>query len=403
MIKAYKYRIYPTDAQKLKIEQTIDICRLVYNLGLQTKIEAYKANGTHLSAFDLSRQLTEMKKDYPWICEVDSQALQASLKKIDVAFKGFFNGKGYPKFKSKRGKQSFQCRNNTRKINWVNSTLRIPKIKDIPIVLSKRFEGEIKTVTISRSPSGKYFASISVDNGMMLPNKLKIKSPVGLDLGIKDFVVTSDGDKVENPKYLKNNLMRLKCLQRRLSRAKIRSNNRKKAVKKLAIQYEKITNKRNDFLQKLSTSIIKEHDTICVENLNISGMIKNRKLSQSISDVGWGEFVRQLKYKSEWYGNNLIEIGRFEPSSKMCSNCEAINDLLTLKDREWACTNCGSFHDRDINAAINIKNLGLKKHSGEGISGEPVELSTLVGAKKQENVICLSNNIIANNSSPYNN
>lgn len=384
MLKAYKYRISPTKEQIFKIEQTIGCCRLVFNLALQVKMTAYKDAGVKLTAYDLCYQINDLKAAYPWLKEVDSQALQAAVKKVDVAFKNFFNGMGYPKFKSKRGKQSFQCPNSVRRVDFTKHTLTIPKIVDIPIVISRTFEGKIKTITISRTPSGKYFVSILVDNGKDLPTKKPIENTVGLDLGIKDFVSMSDGEKIDNPKYLRNNLKRLKCLQRRLSRTKKGSNNRKKAVKKVAIQHENIANQRNDFLQKLSTSIIKKYDTICVENLNVSGMVRNHKLAQAISDVGWSAFIEMLKYKSKWYGNNLIQIGRFEPSSKMCYNCGDINELLTLKDREWTCAGCGILHDRDVSAAINIKQIGLLKHSPEGIRGEPVELSALAGAKKQE-------------------
>ncbi len=367
MLKAYKYRICPTPAQMVKIEQTIGVCRLVYNLALQVKIEAYKANGTRLSAFDLCYQLAELKKDYPWMCEVDSQALQASIKKIDVAFKGFFNGKGYPKFKSKRGKQSFQCPNNTRIFDFDKQVLTIPKIENIPVAISRAFTGTIKTVTISRTPSGKYFASILVDNGVELPIKKLIneKSAVGIDLGIKDFAILSDGTKVENNKFLKSSLKRLKCLQRRASRKVKGGNNRKKANKKVALAHEKITNKRNDFLHKLSTSITKNYDTICVESLSISNMVKNHKLAQAISDASWGEFLRQLKYKCEWYGKNLLELPKFQASTKPCSNCGALNQTLTLEDREWQCAECGTIHDRDINAAINIKQYFFKKTEGQ--------------------------------------
>ena len=384
MLKAYKYRIYPTDAQKLKIQQTIGVCRLVYNLALQTKIEAYMANGTRLSAFDLCYQLADMKKDYDWMRDVDSQALQAAVKKVDGAFKGFFDGKGFPKYKSKKGKQSFQSPHPCKTIDFEKGLLTILKMKNIPIRISRGFTGKMKTITISKSPSGKYFASILVDNGATIPKTKPIKEAIGIDLGIKHFAVMSDGSKTDNPKHYKSNIQRLKCLQRRVSRKVKGSNNKKKATKTLSLHHEKITNRRQDFLHKLSSAITKQYDTVCLEDLNVAGMVKNRKLSQAISDVGWSEFVRQLEYKSKWEGNNFIQIGRFEPSSKMCHHCGDINNLLTLKDREWTCATCGTIHDRDISAAINIKKLGLKKHSGEGISGEPVELSALAGAKKQE-------------------
>lgn len=391
MFKSYKYRIYPTDAQKLKIEQTIGVCRLVYNLALEVKITAYKNAGVKMTAFDLCYQLVDLKAAYPFVADVDSQAVQASVKKVDVAFKGFYNGRGYPKFKSKKGKQSFQCPNSVRKINWQNNTLTIPKIKNIPIVLSRKFDGEIKTVTISRISSGKYFASILVDNGIKLPQKKVITETeaVGIDLGIKDFAILSDGTKIENPKYYRNNLKRLKCLQKRLSRKKKGSNNRKKAVKKVALKHEKITNMRNDFLHKTSSAITKQYDTVCVENLSVSNMVKNRSLSQAISDAGWSEFIRQIKYKQDWIGGNTLELPKFQASTKPCSVCGEINNTLTLADREWQCAGCNTIHDRDINAAINIKQYFFKKHSPEGIRGEPVELSAIAGAEKQGNTLSI--------------
>jgi putative transposase len=358
----------------------------VYNLALETKIRAYKEHGVKLSEFDLCYQLVELKEAYPWVGDVDSQAIKASIKKMDNSFKNFFRGKGYPRFKKKSGKQSFTCPNNKREINWGNSTLTIPKIKDIPIVLSRKFEGKIKTVTISKTPTGKYFASVMVDDGKELPVKPPVTEDrtIGIDLGIADVAIFDNGDKVANPKYLRNNLKRLQVLQRRASRKKKGSNNRKKANKRVARQHEKISNQRKDFLQKLSTKIVCDNQatTICVESLSVANMVKNHKLAQAISDVSWSEFVRMLRYKCDWYGKNLIEIGRFETSSKTCSNCGHKKEELSLSERVWACDNCHAIHDRDINAAKNIKSIGLQ--TGAGSSGEPVESRTKVRAKKQE-------------------
>lgn len=387
MLRAYKYRINPTAPQAELIEKTIGVCRLVYNLALQVKIEAYKANGANLSAIDLCYQLAEMKQEYDWMREVDSQALQASVKKIDVAFRSFFKGGGYPKFKSKHGKQSFQCPNNTRKIDWQKSTLTIPKIKDIAIVLSRSFEGDIKTVTISRTPTGKYFASILVDNKLPLPIKKPIISgtAIGIDVGLKSFAVLSNGEIIDNPKHLRNNLKRLKCLQRRASRKKKGSNNRKKANKKVAIQNERITNMRADFLHKFSDAITKRYDTICCEDLAVKNMVKNHKLAQAISDVGWGTAFQFLKYKSDWRGKNYLESGRYEATSKIHNKCGFKNELLTLADREWYCPTCKEIVSRDENAAQNIKEICLKK-LGAGSSVEPLELLSIDRALKEESV-----------------
>lgn len=388
MLKAYKYRIYPNADQKQKIDQTIGICRLVYNLALEVKMRAWKG-GVKLSSFDLCYQLVELKEAYPWIAEVDSQALQASVKKLDIAFKKFFRGAGYPKFKSKKiGAESFQCPSNTRKVEFKKGLLTIPKIADIPIRISRTFEGKIKTVTISRTPTGKYYASILVDNGVSLPVKPQVipERAIGIDVGLKSFVITSDGRSFAPNRHLKQNLDRLKILQRRASKKKKGSQNRKKANLCVAKLHEKIANQRVDYIQKITSQLIGDNqaDTFVVEDLAVVNMLKNHKLAQSISDVSWGKFFEVLQYKCEWYGKNLIKIGRFEPSSKRCSNCGHIKESLSLSEREWMCTECHTNHDRDINAAKNIKYFGLKNNSGDGISGEPVERRRLRRAMKQE-------------------
>lgn len=362
------------------INKTIGVCRFIYNLALETKTTARQSLGISLSSFELCHQLTDLKKDYPWIAEVDSQAVQAAIKKIDVAFKNFFGGKGYPKFKSKRNGGSFQCPNHKREIDWVRSTLTIPKIKCIPIVLSRRFDGKIKTVTISKTATSKYFSSILVETNNEIAHSPKSKKAIGIDLGINYFATLSTGEKIDNPKYLRNKLKRLKILQRRASRKKKGSKNRKKANLKVALLHEKITNQRKDFLHKLSTKLISDNqtDTICVESLAVQNMVKNHKLAQAISDASWSEFVRQLEYKGLWYGKNVIKIDRFYASSKTCSNCGHKYDELNLSERIWTCSECNSVHDRDINAAINIKNSGM------GSPVVPAELRTKVRTKKQE-------------------
>ncbi len=387
MFKGYKYRIYPTSDQKSKIDQTINACRCVYNLALETKIYAYKHFGKSLSAFDLINQLVDLKKSNAWLKEVDSQSLQMAIKNIDKSFKGFFKGKGYPKFKSKYTKQSFQCPNNTRRVDFEKGLLTIPKISNIPIKISHRFDGKIKNITITRTATGKYFASVLVEQEITMPVKPQVKSDttLGVDLGLSHFIITNKGEKVDNPRFLRNSIVRLKVLQRRASRKKKGSANRKKSNLKVAILHERIANQRQDFLHKLSHRLTHDSqvDTICVETLNVKGMVRNHKLAQAISDVSWSEFTRQLKYKCDWYGKNLIEIGTFEPSTKTCSCCGNVQDVL-LSERIFNCSKCSVVIDRDVNAAINIKNFGLKQ-SGWGTSVEPVELLTLVGAMKQEN------------------
>lgn len=394
MLRAYKYRIYPNKVQADLIDRTIGICRLVYNLALETKIRAWQSAKVNLSTIDLCYQLVELKDAYPWMKEIDSQALQAAVKKLDKSFAGFFRGNGFPKFKSRRrDSQSFQCPANTRRVDWNKGTLTIPKIADIPIVLSRKFTGIIKTVTISKTPTGKYFASILVDNKAELCPKpvLKAETTRGLDVGIKSFVVTSDGLSFDANRKLKNNLKRLQCLQRRASRKQKGSNNRKKANLCVSTLHEKITNQRTDYIQYVTTRLIRDNQTesFVIENLGVAGMLKNDKLSQALADVSFGKFFEVLKYKCEWYGKNLIVIDRWAPSSKRCSCCGAINEALTLADREWMCTECGAYHDRDYNAANNIRWYGLqqtifKEQTPVGSRGEPVELRRQRRAKKQE-------------------
>lgn len=383
MLRAYKYRIYPNAKQVDQIEQHFGCCRLVWNLALAAKNQAYESNRINLSRYDLQKQLVDLKQEYKWLYEINAQSFMSVLLNLDIAYRHFFKGSGFPKFKKKTGRQSFQC---PQAVTLKNGLLNLPKIKNIPIVLSKTFEGKIKTVTISRTPTGKYFASILVETVDVVLQKPEVKpdTTIGIDLGIKSFVISSDGKTFEANRKLKNSLDRLKCLSRRVSKKKKGSNNQKKAVKKLALIHEKITNQRTDYIHKTTSALVKsDNQTFVIEDLNVAGMLKNRKLSQAISDVGFGEFVRQMQYKCDWHGKNLIKIGRFEPSSKTCSTCQAINETLTLADREWTCASCGITHDRDLNAAINIKQMGLN-NSGVGSSGEPVEKRRLRRSKKQE-------------------
>ncbi|HVB03869.1 MAG TPA: RNA-guided endonuclease TnpB family protein [Chitinophagaceae bacterium] len=388
MLKAYKYRIYPTADQEELINKTLGCCRYVYNTSIYLRKWLWESKRT-ISAYDLMHQLAEAKGDFPWLAEPDSQALNAAILNMDKAYQQFFkHSKGFPKYKKRSGHHSFQCPCNIREVNFDKSTLTIPKMKDIPIVLSRRFEGKIKTITISRTPTGKYFASILVDNHQELPPKPKIdpNRTIGIDLGLKDFLITSDGDKVTNPKYLREKMDRLKILQYRASHHRKGSGKRRKANLRVAIQHESITNQRNDFLHKLSTQLVCENQatTLVVESLRIPNMVKNHHLSQSISDAGWGEFIRQLEYKSYWYGKNLIRIGTFQPSSKTCSSCGYKMEDMNLSIREWKCPGCKAFHDRDFNAAKNIRQMGL---TGEGISEVPVELRSRDWAVKRESML----------------
>lgn len=387
VLRAYKYRLYPTAAHREMIDKTISCCRFVYNLALETKIVCYRDHGKNISAIDLCYQLAELKRDCQWLAEVDSQALQASIKKLDVAFKNFYRGSGFPNFRSKRNAGSFQCPNNTRKVDFEKATLTIPKIKNIPIVLSRRFDGKIKTITISKTATGKYFASVLVETTVnTMPSSPILESTtIGIDLGIKNFAILSNGETIANPKYLRESLQRLKTLQRRASRKMKGGRNRTKANLKVALLHERIANKRQDFLHKVSSSLVRDSqtDTICLETLAVNNLIKNHKLGQAIGDVSWAKFVYMLEYKANQAGVNVIRIGRLEASSKTCSACGFVNKELKLLDRNWTCIVCGVTHDRDINAAINIKRMGLKQ-SGLGKSEEPVETPSMEGLVKQE-------------------
>lgn len=391
MLKAYKYRLYPTEDQKILIDKTIGCCRTVYNLALEVKMTAYKNAGIKLSTFDLCYQLIPLKDAYPFFKEIYSHSLQAAVKKVDTAFVNFFRGAGYPKFKSKkRGVQSFQIPDGCRRVNWDSNTISLPKLPEIPAVISKRFDGKIKTCTVSKTPTGKYFVSILVDNKSELPNKSEVSenTTIGIDVGISNFIVSSNGMAFEPNRKLKENLKRLKVLQQRASRKVKGSKNRAKANLKTALLYEKITNRRLDYMHKTTYALTHDNQvkSIVIEDLNVAGMVKNRHLAQAISDVSIGKLLSTLQYKCDWYGINLIKIGRFDPSSKRCSNCGTINKELTLHDREWQCSDCGSAHDRDFNAALNIKYYGLQKtilnNSPAGSRGEPVEQSALMGCNE---------------------
>lgn len=361
MLKAYKYRLHPTSEQKILIDKHCGTSRLIYNLALECKSTAYSSNHINLSRFDLQKQLIELKKEFPWMKEINSQSIQVSLLNLDNAYKNFFKTKkGFPNFKKKSSRNSFSIPQN---VKIEQSKIIIPKfLEGIDFIQDRPTKGILKSANISKTSTNKYFISILCETGEIIPDKKSIKSntSVGIDLGLKDFAIISNGTKISNPKFFSVNERMIKHLQKELSRKTKRSNRYKKARLKLALQHEKTTNQRNDFLHKLSTEIVNQYDTICLENLNIKGMIKNHKLSKAISDVSWSSFITMLAYKSEWKGKNLIKIGRFDPSSKTCNSCGYIKKDLQLSDREWICPECGVIHDRDINAAMNIKDFALK-------------------------------------------
>lgn len=368
MLKSYKYRLLPTSEQSARLDAGINACRFVYNLALETKIRVWESAKIRLSAFDLIRQLTELKRSglADWLNDSNAQSLQSAISKMDTAFKRFFSGGGFPKFKKKTTTGSLSIPQGTKikdesicfeKYGWFYFVCHRP----IPDGV------DIRTATISKTATGKFFVSILVDDGKIAPEKKPIKkeSTVGIDLGLKAFAVLSDGIKINNPRFLHSQLSRLRIEQRTLARRYVKGKKTTEQSKGwhkqrlvVAKLQEKIGNRRSDFLHKLSDSITKNYDTICLEDLNVSGMIKNRTLSKAIADVSWSEFNRMLEYKAGWRGKNILRIGRFAPSSKTCSSCGLVNTELKLSDRRWACE-CGEIHERDLNAAINIKNFGL--------------------------------------------
>lgn len=348
------------------IWQHIGTCRFLYNLSLDEKIRAYQSENKSLTMFDLNNMIPELKKQYEWMKDTNAQSLQAVNRNVETAFKNFFRKKAnFPKFKSKKNPvQSFQVPQHYD-VKQDENKVKLPKLGTVKAIISRKFSGTLKTATVSATNTGKYYISVLVDDGLKEPEPapFDITNTVGIDVGLTSFIVTSDGLKEDNPRYLKESLDRLKHLQRSVSRKVKGSNNRKKVILKVAKLHEKISNQRSDFLHKHSYKLVSENQAIAVETLNIKGMLKNHCLARSISDVGWSELFRQLEYKCKMYGKTLLKIGQFEPSSKLCSTCGTINRNLTLQDREWTCSDCGTHHDRDINAAINIKKMALQRQN----------------------------------------
>ena len=370
--KAYNYRIYPNKEQQELIGKHIGCCRFVYNLCLEKKINAYKTSKKNLSKFDLMKLLPALKKEQEtsFLKEVNSLSLQAAICNLDNAYQRFFKEKkGFPKFKSKRNaRQSFQIKQNTY-VDFDEKKVFIPKFKEgIKCRFHRFFDGKIKTSTISRTSTGRYYISILVELDDNNPSKKPIdeSKAVGIDLGIKTFATLSNGKEIPNPRNLKNALARLKKLQRRLSKKVKGPNNREKARRVLACQYERVANRRNDFLEKVTHQLVTSYDTICLETLSPSNMMKNHHLAQALSDIAIGRFNQLIEYKAEWYGVNILRIGKFEPSSKMCS-CGYIYRDLKLSQRVWTCPNCGRTNQRDLFAANNIKAFAFnKRHNTVG-------------------------------------
>lgn len=359
MLIAYKYRLYPNKEQQILIAKTFGCVRFIYNRMLSDKIKYYEETKQKLN-----NTPAQYKKEFEWLKEVDSLALANAQMNLQTAYNNFFRSpkNGFPKFKSKKKDRNSYTTNNQKGIVcFIDGKLRLPKVGLVKIRQHRKIKesGVIKSATISQTPNGKYYVSILVEqeDKKYLP---KTNKNVGIDLGIKDFAITSDGQKIENPKYLAKSEKKIAKLQRQLSRKSKGSNNRNKARIKLARAWDKITNQRTDFLQKLSTGLIRNYDIICLEDLNVGGMVKNHNLAKAISDCSWSEFVRMLQYKAEWYGRTISKIYRFYPSSQTCNCCGCVNpETKDLSVREWTCPECGVTHDRDVNAAKNILKQGL--------------------------------------------
>lgn len=369
MEKAFKYRIYPNKKQKQILAETFGCVRFIYNHYLDKRIKLYKSDKESFGYSKCSQDLTQLKKqeEYEWLRDVDSIALQSSLKNLEAAFKNYFEqpGTGFPKFKSKKcRKQSYTTRSTNGNIAVLDRHIKLPKLGNVRTKVSQPIDGRILSATVSRTPASRYYVSICCTE-VEMPAFPGTGKHIGIDVGLESFCVFSDDyQHIENPRYLKKSLKKLASLQKALSRKTKGSARYEKARLRVARKHEEIHNMRMDFLQKLSTDIVRKYDIICIEDLDIKKMLKTKNRARAISDASWSEFIRMIKYKADWYGKTVVEIDRYYPSSQTCSCCGSVNKAVkSLSVRKWICPTCGAVHDRDENAAINILNEGLRKIS----------------------------------------
>lgn len=389
---SYKYRLYPNKNQRVLLEKHFGSCRFIYNYFLQKKITHYKETKKTIGWCELANELKPLKEKYEWLDEVGSQSLQATIRNLDNAYTNFFRSNmGFPKFKSKKNnKQSFACpESNSIRPDFKNNRLYLPKFiqtknKDnrLKCVFDRKFEGEIKQCTVSKTCDCKYYVSVLVEQNIEFPKKPKVKekTTVGIDFGVKTFLTLSNGDKIESPKYFKQSQDKLAKHQQELEKLTKGSTcwiSKKEQISKL---HAKIARQRKDFLDKLSHKLTHDNqvETICIEDLSIKNMQSQNQspTNKIIGDLGWFNLTRMIQYKSDWYGKNFLKIGRFEPSSKTCNVCGEVYHELTLGQREWKCKKCGSEHDRDINAAKNIKDFALNKMGFQKGRNYPIETLT---------------------------
>jgi putative transposase len=367
MKKAFKYRLYPTAEQQKCLAKQFGSARFVYNNALAFKKEAYDKEGKHSSKYDLIKRLVSLKQEFSWLTECDSQVLQQSIGNLDRAFSNFFAHRaGFPQFKNKYARQSIQYPQRV-KVDQENNTIYLPKVGWIKIILHRPFDGKIKTVNVSQTVTGKYYASILCDTEIQEPPLVQnIEKIVGLDLGLHDLVVSSEGLTTGNPKFIKRASANLTRKQKKLSRKTKGSKRRKKAGLLVAKAHEKVVGSRSNFQHVWSKQLVDENQAIIVEDLNIKGMVKNRKLSKAISDASWHSLLTKLEYKSAWQGKHLVKIDRFYASTKTCNSCGQKQEM-ELSQRVYSCS-CGWYQTRDINAALNIRKQGIEKLKAAGYS-----------------------------------